>query len=167
MCSGWCECISALLIVVPALSAQVQNTAMLRLSQPDAPGILVRTLHGKDYLQSATLKNIGTAPITGYRIGWVEVYPEKMANYGAYQRAMLGGKDKIALGYRVDVPEGIDPMKTTDVPAQGVSDCSYWEGATAVVFFVAEVRTATGTVWKADLDKAEDEARKMAEKTFR
>ena len=164
---GLCKRIPALLVIAPLLSAQVQNTAMLRLSQPDSPAILVRTLHGKDFLQSATLKNIGTVPIIGYRIGWVEVYPEKMANYGAYQRAMLGGKDKIGLGYRVDVPEGIDPMKTTDVPAQGVSDCSYWEGATAVVFFVAEVRTATGTAWKADLDKAEEEARKMAETTFR
>ena len=153
MWSGWCKCISALLIIVPSLSAQVQNTAMLRLSQPEGPAILVRTLHGKDFLQSATLKNVGTAPITEYRVGWVEVYRE--------------GKDKIGLGYRVEVPEGIDPAKTTEVPAQGVSDCSYWEGATAVVFFVAEVRTSTGTAWKAELEKVEEDARKMAETTFR
>ena len=164
---GLCKRISALLVVAPLLAAQVQNTAMLRLSQPESPAILVRTLHGKDFLQSAILKNVGTVPITGYRIGWVEVYQEKLANYSAYQRAMFSGKDKIGLGYRVDVPERIDPMKTTEVPAQGVSDCSHWEGATAVVFFVAEVRTATDTVWKAELDKVEEEARKMAERTFR
>ena len=152
MWSGWCERVSALLIVAPLLSAQVQNTAMLRLNQPDSPAILVRTLHGKDFLQSATLKNVSTVPITGYRIGWVEVYRE--------------GKDKIGLGYRVDVPEGIDPAKTTEVQAQGVSDCSYWEGATAAVFFVAEARTATGTAWKAELDKVEADARKMAETTL-
>jgi hypothetical protein len=147
------RCLSALLLIAPVLSAQSQRTVMLPLKQPDCPAIMVRMVHAKDFLQAATLKNVGTAPITGYRIGWVEVYRE--------------GRDKVGLGYRVDVPEGIDPTKTTEVPAQGVSDRSYWDGAIAVVFFVAEVRTATGTAWKAELDSVEDDARKMAETTVK
>jgi hypothetical protein len=149
----WAGCVSTLLMMTSSLMGQQQNTAMLQLNQPDSPAILLRTLHGKDFLQSATLRNVSTVPIIGYRIGWVEVYRE--------------GKDKIGLGYRVDVPEGIAPAKTTEVPAQGVNDCSYWEGATAVVFFVAEARTAAGTAWKAELDKVEADARKMAETTLR
>ena len=145
----WFRCVFAGLIIVPFASAQAQRgTAMLRLSQPESPAMLVRMLHGGDFLKAATLKNVGTAPITGYRIGWVEVYPE--------------GKTKVGLGYRSEVPEGIDPSNTTEVTAQGVSPQSSRDGATAVVFFVAEIRTGTG-VWKAELDKVEEGARKMAE----
>lgn len=114
----WFKCVSAFLILVPLAAQAQRGTVMLPLSQPESPAMLVRMVHGiDDFLQAATLKNVGTEPITGYRIGWVEVYPE--------------GKDKVGLGYRVEVPEGIDPSNTTEVPAQGVSSRSSREGAFA------------------------------------
>jgi hypothetical protein len=132
-----------------SLMGQEQSTAMLTLKQPDSPGILVRSVHSnKDFLQSAGLKNVSSVSLTGYRIGWVVVYP--------------GGRNKVGLGLRVDVPEGIDPGQTAEVPAQGVSPHFYADGASAVVFFVTDVHTATNIVWKPELEKIEQEARQMS-----
>jgi hypothetical protein len=112
---------------------------MIWLRQPDSPAIFVRTVHShKDFLRNATPKNVSTISRTGYRIGWVVVYS--------------GGKDKVGLGLPVDVPEGIDPGRTVEVPAQRVSPSSSAEGASAVVFFITDVHSATGTVWKPGRD---------------
>ena len=57
---------------------------------------------------------------------------------------------------------------TVDVPAQGISIDYAKEGAMAVVFFVADVRTAAqspateSNVWKASLDKCEEQALSMS-----
>ena len=87
-----------LLVVFLAVSsgtfAQLQGTGMLFLRQPDSPAVLVETTHNvKDLLESAKLKNQSSQRVTGYRIGWVAVYPT--------------GEEKVALGLPVELPLGI------------------------------------------------------------
>jgi hypothetical protein len=131
--------------------AQGQGTGMLSLPQPNSPAILVETTHGtKDLLESAKLKNRSEQLIIGYRIGWVAVYAT--------------GKEKVGLGLPVDLPLGVRPGTTIDVPAQGVSMDYAQEGAIAVVFFVTDVRTAapSGTpvssVWRPAIEIFEAQA---------
>jgi hypothetical protein len=144
-----------LLVVFLAVSsgtfAQLQGTGMLFLRQPDSPTVLVETTHNvKDLLESAKLKNQSSQRVTGYRIGWVAVYPT--------------GREKVALGLPVELPLGISPGATINVPAQGVSMDYPKEGALAVVFFVTDVRTSgqNGTtessVWRLSLEKFEEQA---------
>jgi hypothetical protein len=141
----WLGYFATLLMMSPSLLGQERSTSMTWLTQPDSPAIFVRTVHSvKDFLMSATLKNVSNASLTGYRIGWVVVYP--------------GGKDKVGLGLPVDVLKGVDPGRTVEVPAQRVSP-SFSEGASAVVFFITDVHSAMGTVWKPELEEIEHEAR--------
>lgn len=136
-------------LLASLLVGQDHGTAMLRLPQPSCPAILGRSVHSiTDFLMSATLKNVSNASLVGYRIGWVVVYP--------------GGKDKVGLGLPVDVPTGLEPGQTTEVPAQGVDPRFASGGATAVVFFVAEVRMTPGTMWKPELSEVERDARRIA-----
>jgi hypothetical protein len=139
--------------------AQSQGTGMMFLPQSDSPAILVETTHGtKDLLESAKLKNRSGQLIIGYRIGWVAVYST--------------GKEKVGLGLPVDLPLGVRPGTTIDVPAQGVSMDYAKEGAIAVVFFVTDVRTAppNGTtesnVWRPTLEKLEEQAFSLAKSQF-
>jgi hypothetical protein len=139
------------LAVSPVVLAQGQGTVMMSLRQSDCPAMLVETNHGiEDLLQSAKLRNQGSQPITGYRIGWIAVYPT--------------GKEKLGLGLRVELPLGIRPGATIDVPAQGVSGDYAKEAALSVVFFVTDVRTMSsdGTTsqnnWSLPLDKFEAQA---------
>jgi hypothetical protein len=142
----WLGYFATLLMMTPSLLGQERSTSMTWLTQPDSPAIFVRTDHSlKDFLRNATLKNVSNVSLTGYRIGWVVVYP--------------GGKDKVGLGLPVDVPKGIDPGRTVEVPAQRVSPSFAAEGASAVVFFITDVHSATGTVWKPELEEIEHEAR--------
>jgi hypothetical protein len=142
-----CRCVSMLLIMTSSLVAQ-ERTAMIRLSQPAAPAMLVRQNHilGRrgDFLGSATLKNIGTTSLNSYRIGWIAAYPD--------------GKDEIGLGSPIDVPKGVEPGQTVEVPAQNVRP----EGSFTVGFFIAEVHTQAGIVWKASLGDIEEQARLRA-----
>jgi hypothetical protein len=144
-----------LLVVFLAASsgvfAQGQGTGMLFLPQPDSPAALVETTHGnKDLLQAAKLQNRSSELIVGYRIGWIAVYPS--------------GKEKVGLGLPVDLPLGVRPGTTIDVPAQGVSTDYAKEGAIALIFFVTDVRTpapdgATAEgVWRPALEKFEEQA---------
>jgi hypothetical protein len=145
-------CFSTLLLAALVLG-QDRGTAMLKLSQPKSPAALERTVHStKDFLLSATVKNVSNTSLVGYRIGWVVVYS--------------GGKDKVGLGLPVDVPEGLEPEQTAEVPAQGVNPQFAADGATAVVFFITEVRTVSGTVWRPDLSLIEQAARRMADSTL-
>lgn len=142
----WVGYLATMLILTSSLLGQEGSTSMIWLTQPDSPAIFVRTVHSfKDLLRSATLKNVSNTPLTGYRIGWVVVFP--------------GGKDKVGLGLPVDVPQGIDPGRTVEVPAQRVSPSFSAEGASAVVFFITDVHSAKGTVWKPELEEIEHEAR--------
>jgi hypothetical protein len=147
----WLGCFSTLLLASLVLG-QDRGTVMLWLRQPKSPAVLTRTVHGiQDLLQSATLKNVSNTSLVGYRIGWVVVYP--------------GSKDKVGLGLPVDMPEGLEPEQTTEVPGQGVNS-QFTDGATAVVFFVTDVRTISGTVWRPDLSRIEQGARQMADSTL-
>jgi hypothetical protein len=139
---------SSVLLVAVNSCAQERSTAMLWLKQSDCPAALIQTNHtNKDFLQSAVLKNVGKQAIREYRIGWVVVYPS--------------GKSKVGLGLPVRVPDGLKPGETVDVPAQQVSTDFANEGASAVVFFLTDVHLAENNVWKADLESAEQAARKL------
>lgn len=141
--------VASLVLLVAANSfAQERGTAMLWLEQSDCPAALIQTHHtNKDFLQSAVLKNVGEQAISEYRIGWVVVYPS--------------GKSKVGLGLPVRVPDGLKPGETVDVPAQQVSTDFAKEGVSAVVFFVTDVHLAENNLWKADLESAEQAARKL------
>lgn len=124
---------------------------MMSLRQADSPVMFIKSTHGiEDLLLSATLRNQSDQLVTGYRIGWVAVYPS--------------GKEKVGLGISVDLPLGIRPGATIDVPAQGVSADYVTEKALSVVFFVTDVRTSpvngstTQNVWSPSLDKFEEQA---------
>jgi hypothetical protein len=124
---------------------------MLILRQPDSPAGLIQTNHGvEDLLKSAKLKNVSDQLVVGYRIGWVAIYST--------------GKDKVGLGLPVDIPSGAKPGDVIEVPAQHVPSNFFKEGATSVVFFVTDVRTArvndpTRTdLWEPEREKIEAEA---------
>jgi hypothetical protein len=132
---------------------QPNGTAMLYLPLKDSPAVLTEHVHGPtDFLESAKLKNVSDHSITGFRIGWVVVYPS--------------GKSKVGLGSRVDVPEGITPGTVVDVPAQQVSPNFAQEGASAIVFFVTDIRSRDVPVWKPEIESVEklvlDEVEKAA-----
>ncbi len=148
------------LAVLPRAFAQGQGTSMLFLPQPESPAFLVETVHGdKDLLKSAKLQNRSSEPIVGYRIGWVAVYPS--------------GKEKVGLGLPVELPLGVRPGATIDVPAQGVSMDYAKEGAIALVFFVTDVRTAAPSgataegVWRPALEKFEEQALSLTKSAIR
>lgn len=142
--------IVALVLTISSASyGQHQGTGMLSIHESDGPAMLVQMTHTvSDFLQAAILKNVSDHPIVGYRIGWVAVYPS--------------GRTKIGLGLPVDVPEGIKPGNVVTVPAQQVSPAFAREGAIDVVFFVAEVRSMGGPVWKPTMEKVEREARELS-----
>lgn len=141
-----------LVAVTSACFGQQRGTGMLFLSEPESPANLIETLHtNTDFLQAAKLKNTGDKTITGYRIGWVVLYPS--------------GKSKVGLGLAVDVPEGIKPGEVASVPAQQVSVAYAKEGATSVVFFVTEVHFTSGSVWKPDTEVFEARARELEKTT--
>ena len=152
-----------LLAVILAVSsgafAQGRGTGMLFLPQSNSPAILVETTHGtKDLLESAKLKNQSRQLIIGYRIGWIGVYPT--------------GKEKVGLGLPVDLPLGVRPGTTIDVPAQGVSMDYAKEGAVTVVFFVTDVRTSTpngtteSSVWRPAIEIFEAQALSLTKSAF-
>jgi hypothetical protein len=153
-------CFFALLLTVSSGSfGYDQGTGILYLEQTDSPAVLVGGHHTiKDLLESAKLKNVSKRPLISYRIGWVVVYPT--------------GKDRVGLGLPVDVPAGISPGDTADVPAQGVSTDFSKEGASAVVFFVTDVHSAgdnilaVDNIWKPDLEMIEEKARTMTKAVF-
>jgi hypothetical protein len=127
---------------------------MMSLRQTDCPLTFLETKHGaQDFLLSATLRNQGDQLVTGYRIGWVAVYPS--------------GKERVGLGLSVDLPLGIRPGATIEVPAQGVSPDFVTSAAMSVVFFVTEVRTASlngseaPSVWSPAMEKFEEQALSM------
>jgi hypothetical protein len=156
--------LGVLLLVFCACSqgafAQGSGTGMLFLPQSDAPAILIETTHGvKDLLESAKLKNRSNQVITGYRIGWVAVY--------------ASGREKIGLGLPVDLPLGIRPGATIDVPAQGVSMDYAKEGAINIVFFVTDVHTSgqNGTtesgIWRPAIAIIEKQALSLTKSEMR
>jgi hypothetical protein len=144
-------CIPILLILGSSLTAQDHGTAFLQLQlmQPDSPALFAEISNNdQDLLKSAMLQNMGHSPVTLYRIGWAAVYGDD--------------RDKVGLGLPVSVPYGFfGPGQIVAVPAQGVSPNLLAEGASAIVFFVAEVQTANGATWKPELEQIEGQARQL------
>ena len=134
--------------ISPKALGQGDGTGMMMLAQPDSPAILIETNHTTtDLLQSAKLMNVSEHSVTGYRIGWVVVYPS--------------GRSKVGLGLAIDVPAGIKPGEVANVPAQAVSLDFVKEGASAVFFFVTDVYSTGVPAWKPELVKVEQKAREM------
>lgn len=107
-------------------------------SQYNEPLPLMSATHGlKDLLKSGKVLNISTRIIKGYRIGWVYEYP--------------GRSSEVVLGNWVRVPVGLKPMNFGNVPPQNASAGPINNGAKLVQFFVAEVKFADNSNWKADL----------------
>jgi hypothetical protein len=120
---------------------------MVNIPQRYSPAVLVSTIHTRaDFLSAATLRNVDQTRVTGYRIGWVMVFPS--------------GKTEVHLGVRTDIPAGIEPGKTWKAPAQSVSPDHAKQGASAIAFFVAEVYLAGGKPWKANIGQVREQARK-------
>jgi hypothetical protein len=131
-------CISALLALTSCLFAQ-EHTTVFRIYQPGSPARLGREnrIVGRngDFLQSATLQNVGKQSFDRYRIGWVAIYQD--------------GREEIGLGPVIEVPYGVAPNDTVEVPPQHVRP----EGSFAIGFFVAEVHGQDGTVWNVSLEE--------------
>ncbi len=105
---------------------------MLIASQETAPARLIQTTHGlSSLLTAADLKNCSEKQIVSYRIGW------------AYVR---GNVVKFHTGSVMNVPAGIAPGSVYEVPDQAVTLDS---GVEKIIFFVAEVKFADGSQWKA------------------
>jgi hypothetical protein len=90
------------------------------------------------------LKNIGNTMLSRYRIGWVVVYPD--------------GEDEIGFGSTDYMPFGVEPGQTVSVPPQvALPQRNVRPEDFAIGFFIAEVHTQTGTVWKASLRDIEEQ----------
>ena len=115
------------------------------MRQPGCPAILVRQnpipARRGHFLR---LKNIGNTMLSRYRIGWVVVYPD--------------GEDEIGFGSTDYMPFGVEPGQTVSVPPQvALPQRNVRPEDFAIGFFIAEVHTQTGTVWKASLRDIEEQ----------
>ena len=121
------------------------GTVLINITQPDSPAVLVSTAHNKsDLLSAATLKNVGQISLTAYRLGWVVMFSS--------------GSNEVYLGVLMNVSAGIEPGAVWDTPPQSVSPEFGKEGATAIVFFVAEAYPSGEKPWKADLVQTRKQA---------
>lgn len=115
---------------------QKANTVFSIARQPKDPATLVSTTHSStDLLSAAVIKNRAPKRIVSYRIAW-EIHSPG------------GGKPQTGLGEWMNVPAGIDPEKTSEVPAQAVSIEPVKKGAARVEFAVGAVKFADGTTWQ-------------------
>ncbi|HXN98156.1 MAG TPA: hypothetical protein VN881_03735 [Candidatus Acidoferrales bacterium] len=110
-------------------------------SESNAPVVLVQATHGlSDLLEDGNVENVSTKTVAAYRIGWALQFPNQPLQFH--------------LGQWMNIPIGIKPGASQDVPAQNVSSNGLAKsGVTGVKFFVAEVRYADGTSWKTDFKK--------------
>jgi hypothetical protein len=115
---------------------QRTNTIFSIARQPKDPATLMSTTHSStDLLSAAVIKNRSRKRIVSYRIAWEVHLPG-------------GGKPQIGLGEWMNVPTGIDPEKTSEVPAQAVSIDPVKKGAARIEFAVGAVKFADGTTWQ-------------------
>jgi hypothetical protein len=116
-----------------ALSALSADTGMVIARQETAPAQITKATHSlRDVLQAATLQNRSSKVITGFKVGWMSVNDE--------------GKRTSMSGPWINLPAGITPGTTQQVPAQNVALA---KEAREMIFFVTEVKFADGTHWKA------------------
>jgi hypothetical protein len=115
---------------------------MLIARQDGAPARLVQTTHSvTDLLTAARLKNVGEKQISSYRVGWAHVRQNGIEFHA---------------GPWISVPAGIKPGIVSDVPDQSIP---FDVRAERVVFFVAELKFADGSRWKAPKQDIERTAR--------
>ena len=117
--------------------AVASNSAALQIArQGGAPATLFGptkfTLGISDLLMTARLKNNSDKPIKSYRIGWAYV---------------LRNGVQFHAGAELNVPAGIRPSETCEVPDQTIP---LNLNAERVIFFVAELTFADGSRWKAN-----------------
>jgi hypothetical protein len=103
------------------------------------PIVLLSGTHNaeKDLLESGIAKNVGSSPVTAYRIGWI-LLPRDPAK-----------PPEVQLGRIANLTEGVGPGAEFNVVGQGASP-TLMNGVRAIVFFVAEAGFSDGTGWKAD-----------------
>lgn len=126
-------------------------TACSIAHQVGAPARLESVTFGvKNVILGAKLQNAGARPITQYRMGWVVIYG--------------GGKKETVFGPPMNVPVGIAPGATADVPTQaGSMDVLWSKGAREVMVFVKDLQFEGGGKWRADVASVEKEAKDQNE----
>lgn len=116
---------------------EVHGTMMTMARQVDEPARLVEATFGvKNLLLRAKLENVGSRPISQYRIGWMVVY--------------RNGNSDVSEGPAINVPAGIAPGTVAEVPDQDVSGKLLNSRPREIMFFVDEARFSTGELWDAD-----------------
>jgi hypothetical protein len=110
------------------------DVAMIMATQRSAPAHLVKiALEHPNALKSARLNNDSAKWITSYRIGWANVYPNRV---------------ELRPGNLFTVPRGIKPGAAQDVGDQTIP---FDESAQSVIFLVAEVSFGDGSNWEVDI----------------
>jgi hypothetical protein len=116
-----------------------QENFMFRLIGNDSDAAILTTAalnHDKALLEQASFVNSSTKKIVAYQIGWILGTSEKDA--------------KITLAPKFEIPDGLPPGATQNVPAIPFPSDAYRPGFRAG-FFVANVQFADGSSWSADL----------------
>jgi hypothetical protein len=116
------------------------EVGMVIATQRAAPAHLVRGALGRPNLLTAQLENDSDNRIVSHRIGWLNVRP-----YGIELRK----------GVLISVRGRIKPGDIRDIADQAVS---FDESAQSVIFFVAELTFADGSVWNVDIEDIAHEA---------
>jgi hypothetical protein len=116
------------------------EVAMVIAMQRTAPAHLVRVALGRPNLLTAQLKNDSDNRIVSYRIGCANVRPNGI---------------ELRKGALISVRGRINPGDIHDVAGQAVS---FDESAQSVIFFVAELTFADGSVWNVDIEDIAHEA---------
>jgi len=127
-------------------TANKLGTAMIvRTPNTSDPVALLAVEHNMqtDLFEHGIAKNMGTADLMAYRVGWF-LYPHD------------GGAPVLREGGLINLPDdGIKPGGQFKVPAQGVSP-NLSNDHVMIVSFIQEAKFADGTDWKADTDQVRD-----------
>lgn len=121
------------MLIVSSFSFASSGTSMLIAKQEKSPASLVEATFGMyNLVESAKLANHNGKAIAAYKIGWVYV---------------VSGKATVNYGEWVVVFPADASKKVLQVPAQAVAPK---HDAEKVVFFVAGLKYADGTLWNSD-----------------
>ena len=104
--------------------------------QLNAPAKLIETTHTMtDLLSAAKLRNLSSEAIVAYRVAY---------------KIISSGEQKLVQGVEMNVPAGLAPKTQMDVPSQGFGSPRQVGAPARVVFYVSEVKFASGDVWQAN-----------------
>ena len=135
-------CMAFLAVVFLWVSGAVAATevAMVVATQRTAPAHLVRVALGRPNLLTTQLKNGSDNRIVSYRIGCASVRPNGI---------------ELHKGDLISVRGAIKPGDIHDVAGQAFS---FDESAQSLIYFVAELTFADGSVWNVDIEDIAHEA---------